>query len=77
MVCKEMDLTYKESHEEKILYIIVMIIVVVIIFGVIVLLRDQPKLLKDILVPLITLIIGGAGGYGFGYGRGRKENLVN
>ena len=70
---KELDLSYKESHESKILYAGVFVGVIVTIFGIIFLLKEQPELLKDVLVPLITLIVGSVGGYGVGYGRSKKE----
>lgn len=66
---KELDLEYKDRHESKMLYIAVMVCVIVLIFGLIFLLRSQPDLLKEILVPIITLIVGSVGGYGFGKSR--------
>ena len=69
---KEMDLDFKESRDSKLLYVIVMAFVLIVVFGIIFLLKSQPDVMKEILIPIITMILGSVGGYG--YGRSKRDD---
>ena len=66
---QENELIYKDSRNNRIVSIVAVSIVAIFAIVIIILLKDQPELLKEILIPLISLIVGAVGGYGFGKSR--------
>lgn len=68
---EENMLAYKDSTNTKILTMAGIVVVAVFAIIVILLLKDQPEMLKEILIPAVTLIAGVIGGYG--YGKSKKD----
>lgn len=68
---EETRLAYKDSTNTKIVTLISIGIVAIFAIIVIALLKDQPDILKEILIPAVTLIAGAIGGYG--YGKTKKD----
>lgn len=64
----------KREYNDKNFNRIFILLGVVIVGIFIIILKNYPDLLKTIVVPLISLLLGGIGGYGYGYKKGKDSN---
>lgn len=71
---RAMEHTFKADHERRIHRLIYFGGAIIILFGVILLLKDNPDLMKDILNLGLGVILGAFGGWGYSKVKGKDED---
>lgn len=70
---KEAEMEYRDRNGARWATLIMILIGALFLLGMIYLLKEDTEVLKEIVVPFVTLIAGALGGYGFGYSKGKKS----
>lgn len=69
---RETAMEYRDRNSARWATIIMLVIGAAFLIAVVYFLREDPEILKEIVVPFVTLIAGALGGYGFGYSKGKR-----
>lgn len=56
---------YKERHEIRLIGVILVIVAMVFVVTIIVILKNNPDVMKEVLAAIIGLVTGALGGYGY------------
>lgn len=69
-----MKLGYKERHQNKIFIFSLVVVALIFFLALILLLRDKPDLLENIIYTVGGFVAGAFGGYGMGKHKGHNDN---